>query len=162
MDILINHCFCTDSIWGGWYDCRVIVSLRRITEGKTYYDKPDPDWALVTEQKFDGAEDSFRKKTLHVRPDVMEWLEKNVKDRKLVKWQKEEKEGYSPKGWAVGSDKYNTHDALGFSFFFERETDGMAFIKRWSIYKKPTYYCQYFKGIRKKLDLKTGKLKNEK
>jgi hypothetical protein len=156
MNILINHCWCSDSNWGGCYDCRVIVTLHRVPEGKTYYDAPCPDWVLVEEHPFKSKEDRFRFTTVRARADVLEWLNTNVKDRKLIKWQIQK--GESAKGWSVGTDEYNSATGISFSFFFEREHDGMNFIKHWSVYKKPTYYCQYFKDIRKELDFKTGKL----
>jgi len=157
MNILINHCWCSDSIWGGTYDCRCIVTLNRVPEGKTYYDPPDPDWALVETHPHPPGKGSFRDETLRLRADVRAWLDANVKDRKLTKWFK--KEGDTVKGWAVGSDKYNSTSGISFSFFFERQMDGMRFIKRWSHHKNPVSYLQYFKDIRKELDPATGKLK---
>lgn len=158
MNILINHCWCSDSNWGGLYSCRVIVSLNRVPEGKTYYDPPCPDWALVEEHPYtppESPDDPFRRRdTLRLRPDVVKWLNRNVKDRKVPSYV----EG-GPKGWAVGTDTYNSHSGISFSIFFERQRDGMAFIKRWSVYKNPVSYLQYFKDIRKELDPTTGRLK---
>jgi len=153
MDILINHCWCSDSIWGGEYDCKTIVTLHRVPEGKTYYDPPSPDWALITEHEFSGAVFPSMGETLRVRPDVIEWLNANVKDRKIPSYIKG-----GTKGWAVGTDKYNSVSGISFSFFFERQRDGMAFIKHWSVHKNPVSYLQYFKDIRKELDFKTCKL----
>jgi hypothetical protein len=159
MNILINHCWCSDSIWGGNYSCRVIVGLDRVPEGKTYYDPPCPDWSLLQEHKFDSGDKdklSFRNTTLRVRPDVINWLNANVKDIKLHKWEKDN--GQSSKGWAVGTDKYNSQNTISFAFFFQRRRDGMAFIKHWSVHKKPVSYLQYFTDVRKELNFKTGKL----
>jgi len=157
MDILINHCWCSDSNRVGCYDCRVIVTLKSIPDGKTYYDKKCPDWALIETHPFKSSSKlSFRDETNRPRADVIAWLDANVKDRKLSKWQKENHS--SPKGWAIGTDEYNATSTLDFHFFFEREKDGMTFIKRWSVYAKPTYYCQYFKDIRKKLNYQTGRM----
>ena len=144
MNLLINHCWCSDSIWGGCYDCQVIVSIYRISENKTYYDPPDKDWDIIEEDKESDI--------LRLKPEVMEWLNTNIPDRKHKE---------SPKGWAVGTDKYNSNSGISFNIFFHRQKDAMAFIKRWSNYKKPVNYLNYFKDIRKKLDQNTGKLKLE-
>lgn len=157
MNILINHCWCSDSIWGGNYSCRCIVTLDRVPQGKTYYDPPCPDWALVEEHPHKGDPARFRDETLKPRADVLAWLNANVKDRKLTKYDKDN--GESVKGWAIGSDEYNAANTISFSFFFERQMDGMRFIKHWSHHKNPVSYLQYFKDIRKELDLTTGKLK---
>jgi hypothetical protein len=140
------------------YDCRVIVSLSRVPEGKDYYDPPCPDWSLVEEHKFNRGVKTFfaRNTTLRARPDVIAWLNDNVKDVKLHKWKKDRNQ--SSKGWAVGTDKYNSQNPLSFGFFFQRRRDGMAFIKRWSVHKQPVNYLQYFTDTRKELDFKTGKL----
>lgn len=53
----------------------------------------------------------------------------------------------------------NAANPLDLHLFFERQNDGMAFIRHWSHHKNPVSYLQYFKDIRKELDFKTGKLK---
>jgi hypothetical protein len=155
MNLLVNHCWCSDSIWGGYYTCRCIVTLYRVPEDKTYYDPPCPDWALLEEHPFTGKDGdlTYNDTTLRPRADVIEWLNKNVKDRKVPTYV----EG-GAKGWAIGADKYNSLNGIDFRFFFERQMDGMKFIKHWSVHKNPISYLQYFKNIRKELDLKTGKL----
>ncbi len=156
MDILINHCWCSDSIWGD-YACRCIVSLHRVPDGKSYYDAPDADWALVEKHPYAGNPALFRDETLRPRADVRAWLAANVKDRRLTKYEKDQ--GDSPKGWAIGTDAYNAATPISFSFFFQRQTDGMKFIRCWSHHANPVHYLQYFKDIRKVLDLSTGRLK---
>ena len=140
MDIIINHCWCSDSIWGGAYDCRVIVTIERISKNKTYYDPPDKDWETI-EQK---------NNIIKLKPEVIEWLNTNIPNRK---------DKDSPKGWAIGTNEYNSHHPISFNVFFDKQRDGMAFIKQWSHYKNPVHYLNYFKDIRKELDSKTGKLK---
>jgi hypothetical protein len=157
MNILINHCWCSDSIWGGEYNCRCIVSLDRVPDGKTYYDPPCPDWTLVEEHPHQSSNRRDRTETLRPRADVLEWLKTNVKDRKLTKYERDQ--GDSLKGWAIGTDEYNASTGISFSFFFERQMDGMRFIRHWSHHRNPVSYLQYFKDIRKELDLATGKLK---
>ena len=93
--ILINHCWCSDSIWGGKYNCRVIARLDRIPVNKSYYDTPNEDWTnlLVFDETY-----------LQLKPEVHQWLEQNI----------------PVKGWAIGTDKYNSIDELSFSFFFQK------------------------------------------
>jgi hypothetical protein len=157
MNVLINHCWCSDSIWGGNYSCRVIVSIDRVPENKTYWEavkNPEPDWTNLLEKDDnfeykDGA--GFPKHgTRRLRPEVIQWLKENIKDRDCDEHKQ---------AWAVGTDKYNSNDSLSFAIFFERPTDAMKFIKRWSSYKNPVHYLNYFKDIRRKLDLKTNTLK---
>lgn len=143
MNVLINHCWCSKSNWDGqYYDCRVIVSLDRVPKGKTYYDPPDPDWALVEEVDGGGPRDVLR-----LRADVLRWLHDNVKPRKG--WDQ-------PQGWAIGNDEYNSHSGISFSFFFHRQTDAMKFIRRWSVHKKPVSFLNYFRDDLR--ELKDGKL----
>jgi len=155
MNVLINHCWCYQSNWDGkHYDCRVIVTLDRIPKGKTYYDPPDPDWALVEEVKFTDEQleasrkaGQFRYSFLRLRSDVLRWLHDNVKPRRG--WDQ-------PAGWAIGNEDYTSCDTLSFSFFFHRETDAMKFIRKWSVHKKPVSFLNYFKDDRR--ELKDGKL----
>lgn len=164
-----NHCWCSDSNWGGNYDCKYIVTIDRIPKGGSYYDTPESDWTnLVTSYKiFDQKEyDSLKsyykdkydeeellsrshKKTTTLKKEVVEWLNSNVKDRI--------REDIN-KGWCIGSDKYNLNANISISIFFHRRRDALKFIKEWSEYKKPTTYFDYFKDIRKELNNETMKL----
>jgi len=146
MNVLINHCWCSDSNWGGQYNCRVIVSIDRIPDGKTYYDAPEPDWLNILEKHtFDYGDDVRR-----LRPEVIQWLNDNVKDRESD----EQKQG-----WCVGTDEYNSNNVISFAIFFERPSDALKFVKRWSSHKKPVHYLNYFQDIRRELDFATGRLK---
>lgn len=152
--MLVNHCWCSNSIWGRIYECDVIVTLNRVPNGKTYYDPPCPDWKLIEECEVNqDAPHHLFHDTLRPRADVIEWLNANINDCKNKK---------DSKGWAIGTDEYNSRSSISFSFFFQKQRDAMNFIKHWSVYKNPIEYCQYFKDIRKKLDLETGKLVSKK
>lgn len=63
------------------------------------------------------------------------------------------------KGYAVGTDNYNKNVGEGFSLWFYRRSDAMKFIKTWSQYRIPTTYFDYFRDIRKEIDLNTRKLR---
>ena len=152
MNVLINHCWCFDSNWGGNYDCRVIVSINRILEGKTYYDIPSEDWTNLLEEHVFNPEPErmFGERIVpRLKPEIIQWLSKNVKDRKCA--------GYK-QGWCIGTDMYNSKDCLSFLIFFERQRDAMKFIRRWSSFKNPVHYLNYFKNIKKELNPLTNKL----
>jgi len=157
MDYLKNHCWCSDSNWGGHYDCTIIVSLSSYSEGYRedwdsltckvdYFDKDVYDSYVARYPERDLADSGLGWKQINkLKPEVMYWLEANVPDNK---------EG---KAWCVGSDEYIARDSGGMSVFFQRRSDAMKFIKTWSKWKKPINYCQYFTDVRKTLDLKTLK-----
>jgi len=154
MQVLINHCWCSDSNWGGQYNCRVIVSIKSRAEGKTYYDAPTDDWKnLIVKQ--DNRKSLYDGKAL--KPEVVDWLTKNIKDIKLSQWMTKEK-GYHPQGWAIGTPDYNSRDGLDLCVFFQRQTDALRFIRHWSSIKKPEYFFNYFSGKRLKYDVATKKL----
>jgi hypothetical protein len=163
MNVLINHCWCSDSNWGGNYNCRVIVTIPSRDKDKGYYDPPSEDWKnLIEEHEMPQPIEQFgRYNTWRLKPEVMEWLEKNIPDRSLKKWQIV-KYNDSPKGWAVGTDKYNSNDVCGFNVFFESYRQAAKFIKQWSVFGKPVDYLNYFKDIRMELDITTNKLKRVK
>jgi len=125
---LQNHCFCLDSNWGGEYHCRHLVSFKSYSEDKE-------DWVKMVEDT-------------SLKPEVLVWLKENVPDRK---------DDECTKGWCIGSDEYRRMDLISMTVFFHRRKDTMAFIRKWSQYKKPVRYVQYFTDVRKTLDLETGK-----
>lgn len=160
MDYLKNHCWCSDSNWGGHYDCRIIVSV----DCYDAHSKEDWDKVLTKEKHFsqkrylevretftgkDYYTDEFYKEmsTRPVntpRPEVISWLQDNVppdRDGKPM--------------FAYGSKDYSYDGGGSYSFFFQRRKDAMSFIKEWSKYKKPINYCQYFTNVRKRLNLTT-------
>lgn len=166
MNYLKNHCWCSDSIWGGVYDCPIIVSVTAYTT----YDKND--FALLTEKHlffsqtvYERNQQLFNTKPHHtdeyhrelatrevdfVRPEVVDWLAKNIPDMS----------NGSP-AWAVGSDEYQAQSNDSVSFFFQRRRDAMKFIKHWSEWKRPVHYTQYFTDVRKKLNLETMRYEQE-
>lgn len=133
MNVLVNHCWCSDSNWGGHYNCRVIVSINR--NETDYYSPITQDWKNIVDE--DEKNDIIR-----FKPDVIEWLKKNFADRR----------------WAIGTDEYNNRSRISISVFFQSTKDAMKFIKQWSSHKRPVNYFNYFRDIRFKLNEKTGRL----
>lgn len=153
MHMLVNHCWCSDSNWGGHYNCRVIVQIDRIAEGNTYYDPPTEDWTKLTEKhELEWKKFGDGRETIRLKAEVLDWLKENVKDRPKCGDE-------HVQGWAIGTDKYNSQNTLSFTVFFERTSDGLRFIKRWSSHKKPVSYLNYFRDTLRKLDPKTNRLR---
>lgn len=164
MDYLQNHCFCRDSYWfDGTYWCRHLVNFNK------YEDHNIVDWDNLIDENSDTALDEFayrlgknfrpdmdekelisksQKPVKNLKPHVLQWLHDNVKDRK---------DSDCTKGWDIGSTDYRATESSSFTIFFHRKNDAMAFIRQFSIHKKPVHYCQYFSDVRKELDLNTGK-----
>ena len=161
MDYLKNHCWCSDSNWGGNYDCQIIVGLSSYKEGyqedwenlivtKTHYSQSEYKvWSeTFKNSKYIDEEDLVEMSTTEIntlKPEVLKWLEDTIDDYQGVK------------GWCIGSEEYTHNDSsISYSVFFQRRSDAMKFIKTWSKWKKPINYWQYFTDVRKKLDLNTG------
>lgn len=168
MDYLQNHIWCSDSNWGGIYSCRHSVTFSILEEHEV------DDWNSIIDDEVESYfsqreynvakkhyptydEEKLIKCCTHLAPNlkshVLEWLEANIKDRPA----KQTDDGESPKGWCIGSANYRGKNPYSFTVFFYRKRDAMAFIREFSVYKKPVHYCQYFSDVRKSLDLKTGK-----
>ncbi len=151
MSLLQNHCWCSDSNWGGHYNCRVILTIDYVQDGKGYHDGPTKDWEnlIIDDIPYENPERLGRFETCRLKPEVMEWLKANVKDV----------EGEDHKqGWCVGTDKYNSNSGISFSIFFQRVSDAKKFAKQWSSYKNLFTYLNYFEDKRYGLNLKTGRL----
>lgn len=168
MDYLQNHIWCSDSNWGCHYDCRHLVSIPSYGNGKEdWIELIDENINKVTDpnalERFESMlsagyltenerEMFTSKRANDLKPHVVQWLEKNVKDRK---------DPDCVKGWCVGSAEYVAFDSsASFTVFFHRKSDAMDFIKTFSKYKKPINYCQYFSDVRKKLNIDTMKYEN--
>jgi len=158
MDYLKNHCWCSDSNWGGHYDCQIIVGLSSYKEGykedwerlltKADYFNEDTYKILLSKGLPDCEEVKMAATTKYnqLKPEVIQWLEDNVPERNGVK------------GWAIGSaDHVRSGSNINYDIFFQQTRDAMKFIKTWSKWKKPIHYCQYFTDVRKTLDLQTLK-----
>lgn len=146
MNYLRNHCWCSDSNWGGNYDCEIMVVLI------SYEDPYKTDWenliVKIPKKKkvqypgFPEIEiDSFYRT---LKPEVIDWLHNNISDFK------------GGKGWCIGSEDYDDC-STSYTVFFQRRKDAMKFIKTWSVHKKPIRYVQYFTDVRKILNIETGK-----
>lgn len=160
MDYLQNHCWCSDSNWGGIYHCRHMVSLNGYRRGykedwntvidensETYFDHESFAWISGLVEGREPDREKYYRPVNGLKPHVIEWLETHVADRK---------DDECNKGWCIGSTEYRKSDSCSnFSIFFHRRKDAMAFIRRFSKYKKPIHYCQYFSDVRKRLNLET-------
>lgn len=165
MDYLKNHCRCHSSNWDGKeFDCQIIVGLN------SYEEHNKEDFENIT-TKLEGfcqdtynvlgakwlerglSEDEVRemcsKSYSTLKPEVLDWLYENVPD----------KDG--EKMWCIGDEEYLMNDSCGINIFFQQTRHAMAFIKRWSKWKKPVRYTQYFTDIRKTLNLETLKYESE-
>jgi len=155
MDYLQNHIWCSDSNWGGGYDCRHLISL------SMYKDHNLDDWYNIVDRNADyyevEANIAFRnltgmsmepKTVINFKPEVLQWLDNNVKDRV---------DPECIKGWCVGSIAYRASTNFSMAVFFHRRNDALAFVKKFSKWGKPVHYCQYFSDVRKKLNLETLK-----
>lgn len=167
MHYLQNHIWCSSCNWDEeHYDCRHLVSIDNFGDDKD-------DWSIIIDDEAESTFDHKGKKRFldslsrsgtpydknmdnifkqfapNLKPHVLKWLNDNVKDR-------DKKHGIT-KGWCIGSANYRQLDCNGFSVFFHRKNDALAFIRKFSMYKKPTIYCQYFSDVRKKLNLETMK-----
>ena len=145
MNYLKNHCWCSDSNWGGNYDCSIIVDLL------SYEENYKEDWNnLIIRKSFKGPSDLFPsieidKIYVELKPEILLWLESSILDFQ------------GNKGWCVGSPQYNSTSTISYSVFFQRRRDALKFIKTWSKWKKPLSYTQSFTCIRKTLNIVTGK-----
>lgn len=162
MRYFTNHCWCSDSIWDGIFDCRYILTIERDIDPE--FDTLLADTEFFSQEEYDILEkmygDNSRYKDLLVSKDmcmrntfrlndaVLTWLHNNVKDRKGEDINK---------GWAIGSDEYNraSYPQGKFDIFFHRRKDLLAFVKEFSKYQRPTHYFDYFNDVRKTLDLET-------
>jgi len=134
-----------------------------VAKGKSYYDQHEPDWVNLIEEDesfvFQDEAGFTKHGTVRLKPEVIQWLKENVKDRKLLKWQIEK--GEHKQGWAVGTDKYNSNSQISFNVFFQSSREALKFIKRWSSYKNVVDYLNYFKDIRRELNPETGRLQRK-
>jgi hypothetical protein len=127
------------------YNCRVIAALERIPEGKTFYDAPTEDWKNLVDID-DDYQTASDYGTVKLKPEVYQWLEENIPNRNKVK------------GWAIGTDDYNSRNKLNFTFFFQSARDAERFIKRWSVIRRPYTKLNYFLNKRYKYNLSTKTL----
>lgn len=167
-----NHISCRDDKYtkNGNYDCSYSVSIDDDQFDKqNNFDSEDLKKITITKEFINEIEikkikernknkkiqisdediiSSCTYEILILLPEVEKWLNDNIADRK----------GYSiNKGWYVASFQYRINDENEIVIYFHRKNDAMNFIKKFSKYKNPTIYYDYFKSKLKILDLKTMK-----
>lgn len=141
MNYFSNHCWCSDSNWGGTYDCRHIVTIEFLLKGGEYHRKEthNPEWYSLINHTQVLREDLRLVRHRMLKPEVLEWLNTNVKDRE---------DETHPKGWCIGTQEYIDKDIMGFNIFFHRLTDARAFAKKWAKHGTFDSYFNYFREIR--------------
>lgn len=138
--------------------------FERLTEEKKFFDQSSWDFRLdyykekaekkgkvFNESDYDDIKHLENKKTVSLKQEVVDWLNENIEDNKGTTQDTPENER---KAWGVGNDEYNSAQSYRIHVFFARQKDALKFIERWSIYKKPTYYFDYFHDESREMDIK--------
>lgn len=176
-----NHCFCLTSNWGGEpFHGEVMVDFPNYISTDTicnYKHKiPDPDFInLTTTKEFTDITarnnyikvytDMLKEKGLDItkipkhiyygfehnipvlKDYVISWLNDNIKEVQGDYLTEADK-----KGWCVGSDEYTFNNRESRPIiFFSRQVDALKFIRKFSVFKVPTFYFDYFHDERKEL-----------
>jgi len=89
--------------------------------------------------------------TVTLKPEVIDWLNENIQDKIDTD---ENTPVNERKGWCIGNDEYNSHKSYEINVLFARQKDALKFIDKWSIYKKPTFYFDYFNEDRREMNIK--------
>ena len=133
--------FCTQSNWNhDFFYARNLVAIEDNSE----------DFKILLDKlplHPEGEHESW-KSYYQLKPEVLSWLEENVKDEDKI-----------TKGWCCGDKEYNSRLGEYFSLFFYRRKDALNFIKTWSVHKKPTETYNQNTYVRKVLDKETNTLK---
>lgn len=173
MDFLHNAYWCSDSIWGGDYNCEYIVSIEKFVGEEDFQkDPPNIDFqncieetSFFSEKKYQEQLNIFSKHLKEndkLNDEKIEEISKEVSmiqtyrlKPDIVKWLEDNvtdrKDPYCNKGWSVGTDKYNSINVTSFDIFFHRKADAMKFIKTFSLYKKPTMIFDSFNDKKEKM-----------
>jgi len=133
------------------YDIEIENKLKRVREfAKGFTDKSDKEKEDILNVFREDMKEVYQKSSVTLKPEVIIWLDKNVKDKLNTKITDPLEDR---KAWAIGNLKYNSATSYQITIFFDRQLDALSFIKEWSIYKKPTYYFDYFHDDRREIDI---------
>lgn len=109
----------------------------------------------LTREEIKKIEDSYKKDDFDLsytlNPNIIEWLNENVKDFKNFDGTNVE-DINERKGWCIGNDEAISKNDE-FTIFFKRELDALKFIREFSIFKEPIFYFDYFSDDRRNMDL---------
>lgn len=168
--VVINKYISTDSI--SPYENKLInPDFERLTLQKQFYNTKKINEEIETmvpimENNNSNQDDInfFKKmtidryskdKTIVLKEEVINWLNINIKDHLAL-----EVDNFyylnDIKAWATGNDYYNAEkrgDEI--TIFFDRQVDALKFIRKFSIFKEPTFYFDYFNDKRIEKDINT-------
>lgn len=164
-----NHMYCTECHWNGeqYWSRHHVTFDRSNSVGDDGVLVPNPDWdRLIEEPELLDSEKRDRQRARGLsypdedylapcptlKPEILEWLRIHVRPPASPSDLKGD-----PWGWAMGNPSYRMRGFHSFALWFYRRKDAMAFIREWSVHKKPTSYFNYFSGHRWTLDPATGK-----
>jgi len=138
--------------------------FKRLTEKKPFFDEENFQMRMkyfkekgefLTKEEEDKEREKEKKfmmsETVTLKQEVIDWLEENIEDNKDTT---EKTPINERKAWCIGNDEYNSRQSYNITVFFARQKDALNFIKKWSIYKKPTFYFDYFHDDHREMDIK--------
>lgn len=95
----------------------------------------------------EDAKELSMSNTVTLNEEVVEWLNQNIKDKKNTNGKTSLNKR---KGWAIGNLSYNSTTSYSFNIFFYRQIDALKFIRKFSIFKEPIFYFDYFNDRERK------------
>ena len=134
--ISINNNYFDESGWNK----RVELEKKYAKEDGTIFDLEK------YEKRF---KDNYEEQQIQVlNQEAIDWLNENIKDKRDSN---ENNPLNERKGWAIGSNDYIFRNNHYFVIFFERQIDALKFIRKFSIFKEPTFVFDCFADDRKEL-----------
>lgn len=163
MRIRTNHIWCPLSHWNnGNFKGRAIVTIDENEDREwldlikkiEFFDEVEFNYTKKYNEKHglpapDKNDTVFTRETVTLKPIAMHWLNKNIPNIE------------GTKAWCIGNNEFNKRNYGEFDIFFKRLEDGLAFIEKFSQYKQPTEFFDYFNDSRKFLDKKTNQLREK-
>ncbi len=125
---------------------RRLDMLEAVTKHKLNLEEIDKTSEEYLKEMEELKEDSYSK-TNTLKDEVIDWLNNNVKNKKNVR---ENTPLNEKKGWGIGNLEYNSKDSNNMFIVFERQLDALKFIRKFSIFKEPLFYFDYFNDREKK------------
>lgn len=177
MNYIINHYINNQNIHNIYFEANITVSINKeidniqiLKENKILID--NPDWNILSNEQIVFDEKRYNKYIKQMNVFINnnfisqtnnETERKRIKENfnlssfflknEIIQWLNDNIDNKEQQNWTTGNQEFNFKNHNTIFVFFKKQEDALMFIEKWSVFKKPTFYFDFFNNDKREISI---------
>lgn len=177
MNYIINHYINNQNIHNIYFEANITVSINKeidniqiLKQNKILID--NPDWNILSNEQIVFDEKRYNKYIKQMNVFINnnfiaqtnnETERKRIKENfnlssfflknEIIQWLNDNIDNKEQQNWTTGNQEFNFKNHNTIFVFFKKQEDALMFIEKWSVFKKPTFYFDFFNNDKREISI---------